>query len=581
MEEYSEIIQILLKGRGLEIDEDIQNFLNPSYDEHLHDPFLMVGMSEAVGRIFTAMINNEKVAIYSDFDADGIPAGVLLHDFFKKIGFNNFVNYIPHRHTEGYGFHKDAVEKLAKDGVSLIITVDVGITAIETVAYAKELGVDVIITDHHEPKNDSKHSDKQKLPDALAILNPKQAHCEYPFDGLCGAGVAYKLVQALIIKGRQHQGLALVFDELPEGWEKWLLDLVAISTVADMVPLVGENRTLVHWGLQVLRKSPRVGIKALCNKLRINQSLLSEGDIGFSIGPRINAASRMEHPEDAFNLLSTKDIKEAETLASKLESLNNKRKGSVAAMVRQAKVKIAQMQEGLSGSEELPNVIVTGDPEWSPALVGLAAGSIADSLGKVVCIWGREGTGVLKGSCRAGGKQKSDISVVEMFEAAGDALLYYGGHRAAGGFAVSDKGVHKLSDELNKAYNKAKKECKEDKNEDKDIDDIELSLAQINRSTFREFEMLAPYGIGNPKPIVTINNVTVTNIRHFGKEQNHIEIYIKNSEGVSRKTSKFFATAESFSKQIEENDIVDMLVNLEESSFAGRRSLELRIVDIV
>ncbi|MCD5384428.1 MAG: single-stranded-DNA-specific exonuclease RecJ [Candidatus Pacebacteria bacterium] len=562
MERYSEIVQILLHKIGITTLDEAEAFINPSYDEHLHDPFLMAGMSKAVDRILRAISDGEKIAVYSDFDADGIPAGVILHDFFKKIGFDNFVNYIPHRHTEGYGFHQDAVEKLAKDDVGLIITVDVGITAVDAVKHASELGIDVIITDHHEPK--------EGLPDAIAILNPKQVHCQYPFDGLCGAGVAYKLIQALIIKGKQQQSKALMFKESPEGWEKWLLDLVAIATVADMVPLVGENRVLVHWGLIVLHKSKRVGIQALCNKLRIKQQLLDENDIGFSIAPRINAASRMGCPEDAFNLLSTTDMLEAEMLASKLESLNNKRKGQVAAMVRKINIKIEQMKE----LGDLPRVIVVGDPSWSPALVGLAAGSLADKLDKVVCVWGREGTGVLKGSCRSG----DGTSVIEMFQAVGDALLYFGGHHAAGGFAVDDEYIHTLGEALSSAH--ASVSTNEHTIESVS-GDIKMLLKQVNYTTLNEFKALTPFGVGNPKPVLSFNSVEVTSVRHFGKEQNHIEIYIKDTSGYSRKASKFFATSTSFSKEVIEGVVVTLLANIEESSFAGRRTLELRIVDIV
>ncbi len=588
MEKYSEIIQVLLKKIGITTLKDAEAFISPSYDLHLHDPFLMKGMQEAATRTLQAVANNEKIAIYSDFDADGIPAGVILHNFFKRIKYDNFINYIPHRDKEGYGFHSEAVEQLHKDGVSLIITVDVGITAMETVERATELGVDVIITDHHEPK--------EQVPKAIAVLNPKQKDCNYPFDGLCGAGVAYKLVQAIILQARKsvetkqdvclcfaHQPGAtppqkhtscFVFNiaQLPKGWEKWLLDLVAIATVADMVPLVGENRVLVHWGLHVLHKSKRPGIQALCNKLRISQQLLDENDIGFSIGPRINAASRMGHPDDAFKLLSTESLEEAEDLASKLESLNNKRKGQVAAMVRKINSKVEAMQE----LGELPSVLVVGDPSWSPALVGLAAGSLADKLGKVVCVWGREGTGVLKGSCRSG----DGTSVVETFEAAGNALLYFGGHSAAGGFAVSDEQVHTLGKALSDARESLETSTKPN-NKEEVIADAELSLSKVNISTLKEFKLLAPFGIGNPKPVFAFKGVEVVSIRHFGKEQNHIEIFVKDPSGASRKASKFFATSESFSKAVKEGNTITLLANLEESSFAGRRTLELRIVDIV
>jgi single-stranded-DNA-specific exonuclease len=570
--DYTQLIDTILERRGVLTEQEKDAFLNPSYSAGTHDPFLLAGMKEAVARIIDALIKEEQIVIYSDFDADGIPAGVLLHDFFKKIGYENIVNYIPHRDTEGYGLHKEAIEKLVKGGAGLLITVDVGITSVESVAFGKELGIDIIITDHHEPL--------QELPQAFAVINPKQSHCKYPFDGLCGSGVAYKVVQGVIaqagkMKDEKNEYIQNI-QALPDGWEKWLLDLVAIATVADMVPLVDENRALVSWGMHVLHKSPRVGLRALCKKLRINQAMLNEGDIGFSIGPRINASSRMGCPEDAFNLLATTSLEEAEALASRLESLNNKRKGAVAAISRQVKGKVLQIQEDLGEGSELSQVVVTGDPAWSPALVGLAAGSISDSLGRMVCIWGREGTGTLKGSCRSGGNG----SVVGMFEAAGDELLYYGGHHAAGGFAVADEKVHTLEEVLNTALSATAGTDKPQ--EDPMLEaDLEALLPDVNHQLHKGLIQLAPFGMGNPKPIIAIKQVAIASVRHFGKEQNHIEVYIKDTQGNTRKMSKFFATATSFTSEVREGEVVDVFANLEESAFAGRRTLELRIIDIV
>lgn len=553
MDSYSDIVQTLLRKRGITTHEEADAFLNPSYDLHVHDPFLMKDMNIAVARILSAMRTGEKIAIYSDFDADGIPAGVLVHDFFKKVGYENFVNYIPHRDSEGYGFHRAAVDKLVQDDVSLIITVDVGITDVDTVSYACERGIDVVITDHHEPL--------EKVPDAFAILNPKQEDCDYPFDGLCGTGVAFKLVQALLIKG--------TFADVPEGWEKWLLDLVAIATVADMMPLVDENRALVYWGLRVLRKSPRPGIQALCRKLRLVQSKLTEDDIGFSIGPRINAASRMGKPEDAFDLLCTSDVVEAESLAVKLESLNNKRKGAVANIVKQAKKKF----EKLAQHDELPPVLVTGDPDWNPALVGLAASSLADHFSRTVCIWGRDGVGTLKGSCRTDGT----VSAVELFTASGGALSHFGGHRAAGGFSVKDAHIHTLSEAFNRAY----AEVAQGISEQMPVPDAVLTLNLVGERFFRDIAQLAPFGIGNPKPVFAFGVNQIENVRIFGKEQNHIEIMVRDGGGTARKASKFFATQESFTRVVTEGESVQLFARIEESSFGGRRSIELRIVDIV
>jgi single-stranded-DNA-specific exonuclease len=268
--ELSELVRTLLAKRGLTDTIAIDAFLNPDYDSQTHSPSLLEGMDMAAARVFAAIRGSERIAIYADFDCDGIPGAALLSDFFAKIGYGNVEIYIPHRDREGYGFHKEAVKMLAERGVALIITVDVGTTARDAVLYAKNLGVDVVVTDHHEVSSD--------LPDAVAVLNPKLGN--YPFRDLCGAAVAFQLVQALLAEGRAHS--TPHFHDIPLGWEKWLLDLVGIATIADMVPLVGENRALAHFGLAVLRKSPRPGIQALCNRLRLRQHELTEDDIGFS-----------------------------------------------------------------------------------------------------------------------------------------------------------------------------------------------------------------------------------------------------------------------------------------------------------
>ncbi len=558
MDKFSDLIKALLAERGVKKAEDAETFLNPSYDLHTHDPFLMLGMEESVERVLKAIEEDEKIAIYSDFDADGIPGGVLLHDFFKKIGYKNFTNYIPHRNTEGYGFHAEAVDGLAAGGVTLIVTVDVGITDAATVEHARELGVDCIITDHHEPNH--------VLPKAVAVLNPKQEECEYPFRELCGTGVAYKLVQALLI--RAHKTNIAWTTDIPEGWEKWLLDLVAIATVADMVPLVGENRVLAKWGLTVLRKSRRPGIRALCKRLGMKQHLITEDDIGFMIAPRINAASRMDDPEDAFNLLATESEEKAIEHVRHLEKLNNSRKGIVAGIVRELKKKFAALPKS-----ELGDVLVTGKPEWSPALLGLAAGSIADEFNRPVCLWGREGTGVLKGSCRSNGT----VNIVEMLEAAGDKLLGFGGHEAAGGFSVSHEEVHTLPKTLEEAYKKSKN-GKEANGKGKSSAILPLSSAC--HRVHREVSLLAPFGIGNKKPIFEFKNVTIDSTKEFGKEKNHIEVMVSSDETAKVRAFTFFAGKNSFTTKIEEGKTVNLLATIGESSWNGRR-IELRIIDIV
>lgn len=554
LKDFPEFVQDLLAVRNIKTKKDADTFFTPDYNDHVGDPFLMKDMDVAVERILTAIDKKEHIAIYSDFDADGIPGGALLHDVFKKIGYERFTNYIPHRDTEGYGFHTEAVDTLKKKEVSLIITVDVGITNGETVTHANNVGVDVIVTDHHIPG--------KKLPEAVAVVNPQRSDETYPFKFFCGTGVAFKLTQALFIKAREENKEWMA--DIPEGWEKWLLDLVAIATVADMVSLTDENRALVHYGLRVLRKSRRPGIYALCRKLGLNQSYITEDDIGFSIAPRINAASRMGSPELGFRLLTTTDEGEAADIARELESLNNKRKGSVASITKELKKRFEENSDG--------NVLVAGNPNWNPALLGLAANSLVDTYGKTACLWGREGTGSIKGSCRGDGY----VNIVEMFNHAEDALSQFGGHAHAGGFSVKSESVHTLSKTFNDAYDAVSEESKVAVLEA----DAELPHMAL-QETHRTLAQFAPFGMENPKPIFVYKSAMVRSLRQFGKEASHIELQVAEDE--FEKTVRaiaFFKNPQSFTVLPEEGKIVDVLCTLELSRFAGRTNFELRIVDI-
>lgn len=553
-----DLVSKLLTKRGITDASAVEAFLNPDYIAHTHDPFLLQGMDIAVGRLLSAVEKNERIAVYADFDCDGIPGAALLSDFFNKIGYANFEVYLPHRDREGYGFHTEAIATLAGRGVKLIITVDVGTTAIEAVAFAKERGVDVIVTDHHEIPGPPAGG----LPDAVAVLNPKIA--PYPFPHLCGAAVAFKLAQAIIQEG--HKRGLKQFATIPLGWEKWLLDMVAVATVADMVPLVGENRALTHWGLQVLRKSPRPGIRALCGKLRLRQEELSESDVGFSIAPRINAASRMDEPDLALRLLVTRDAAEAEALAAQLEKLNTKRKGVVASLVKQAR---AHVKERYKDGDR---VVVLGNPEWKPALLGLAANSIMSDRGGVVCLWGRDANGKLKGSCRSDG----DVPLLDLFQNAGDVFEEYGGHAASGGFTVSHEHVHRLPEALARAVETLPPRS--------DIvvpeHDISVTLSDISGVLFKEVSRLAPFGVGNPKPLFLLSNTTIVGVKRFGKENNHVEVMLECREsGISARAFEFFKSPGDFSVSPEPGLFANLLATIERDSYRG--GLALRIVDIV
>jgi single-stranded-DNA-specific exonuclease len=538
----------LLYHRGHTTKIQQEKFLNPDYEKDQHNPFLLKDMNMAVERILKAITENERVVIYSDYDTDGIPGAVVFHDFFKKIGFNNFINYIPHRHDEGFGLHKDAIKEFAKDNTKLIITIDCGITDVESVKVANKLTIDVIITDHHMTG--------EIVPPAFAIINPKQKECAYPEKMLCGSGVAFKLIQALIQKGNFS---------LPLGWEKWLLDMVGIATLSDMVPLVGENRVFATYGLKVLRKSPRLGLVMLLKKAKTDQRYLTEDDIGFTIGPRINAASRMGVPKDAFKLLAATDLDEAVLMVDHLDKINNERKGIVAAMVKEARAHIKERYE------VLPDVFVLGNPEWKPSLLGLVANTLAQEFVKPVYLWGRDGDGVIKGSCRSDGV--TDL-VLLMKKTPNTTFLQFGGHAFSGGFSVNGKNIHTLAGVLNTAY----VDLKNEKKIQEYSVDAELTLDRIGRETFKAIDLLSPFGMANEKPLFMFRNVTPTTIKLFGKEKNHLELTfthkLRNISAIS-----FFTTAEDWG--IKKDVPLTLIAHIEKSMFRAREEIRLRIVDIL
>lgn len=548
LKEWPDLIQKLLFFRGVKSKERADIFLNPNYDTHTHDPFLMKDMGKAVDRILQAVEGNERILIYSDYDADGIPAAVVLVDFFKAIKYDNIEVYIPHRHTEGYGLHLEALDTFPEKGIKLIITLDSGIVDLEEVEHAGKLGMDVIVTDHHEPG--------EVLPKAFAILNAKQKDCEYPYKMLCGAGVGFKLVQAILAKNR--------FD-VPVGKEKWWLDMVGVATLSDMVPLDGENRIFAHYGLKVLRKSPRMGLVKLLSKIKVQQATITEDDVGFMLTPRINAASRMGIPMDAFTLLSSRDEVEAGVLAAHLEEINAERKGLVASLVKEVKKLLAE--------KEIRSVIVIGNPEWRPALLGLVATNIVEEYNRPVFMWGREGGTEIKGSCRSDGS----VDVVKLMNEAAGTFSQLGGHKMAGGFAISADNIHHLEERLVEAYEKIKETTSV---EEEFIDSI-LPLDDVHEKTYALVEKLGPFGVGNSKPLFILKNVKVTGLKMFGKRPEHLELCFTNSRNKTIKAIAFFCDPTSFVATPSIGKSIDLLATIEKSTFGGRTEIRLRIVDIL
>ena len=551
MPNHTELLDLLLLNRGITI-KDQDRFLNPSFEEHIYDPFLMKDMERASVRIFEAIEAKEKILIYSDYDCDGIPASVMMHDFFQKINYSNFSIYIPDRHDEGYGLHLDAIDKFIDSEVKLLITFDLGITAVLEVAKAQTAGIDVIITDHHIPQ--------EEIPRAYAILNPKQADDNYPDKMLCGAGIAFKLIQALVKKYGEYW-------KISNGWEKWLLDMAGVATLSDQVPLLNENRVLAFYGLKVLRKGHRPGLVELFKKASVDITKLNEEDVTFTLAPRINAASRMADPMKAFEMLATKDLTEARTLADHLAKINDERKILVAHIMKDVKSTLHKRED--------KSLIVIGNPGWRIGILGIIAAKITEEYKKPAFVWGGDGNGDIRGSCRGWG----GINLVQIMNSLPpNSLLGFGGHKNAGGFSVSHEEIHFLEERLLKNFD-TNIDMEEN---DKDYNiDANVLIDDVTNENFNVIKKLAPFGMGNPKPTFLFKGAKIFILKEFGKEKNHLELSFKNSHGSVIKAISFFKTRDSYNIPLEIGSSINMVATFEKNSFAGREELRLRIVDIL
>lgn len=557
LKEYDEYTAALLARRGISTPEDAQAFLSPSYDAHIGDPLKILNMEKAAKRVAQAIDSGEKITVWSDYDCDGIPGGVLLHDFLKKVK-ANFNNYIPHRHLEGYGLNIPGIEKLAKEGTSLIITVDSGITDVEQVQRANELGMEVIITDHHLPQ--------EVLPPAYAVVDPKQEGETNPYKDFCGAGLAWKLSCAILAVGFKGR------EDITPGWEKWLLDMAALSTIADMVPLTGENRVIAKYGLLVMRKSPRIGLQKLCAVARVTQRLITEDDVGFMIAPRVNAASRMGNPRDAFDLFTADDEVKAEALAKELEKINRSRRASGAAVTRAAHERLEVRKE----QGELPPVIAMGDPDWKPGLLGLVANSLAEEYGRPVFLWGREGSMTAKGSCRAGG----GVSVVALMQAATEVFTDFGGHKASGGFTVKDDQIFTFEEKLCEALATL---SQEDKIATTRYADWEITSTDILSQELSRTEKFAPFGMENPKPTFLLRGMKLEKVAWFGKGEEHLRLSLVRDDGFETKPLEaiaFYARRDlgPALPGLSTATHVTVLANLERDTFTRGQPVRLRII---
>ncbi len=564
LEQYPELVRHLLFYRGVKTKEGAEKFLNPDYEKDLYDSFAILNMDKAVERILQAVKNNEKIVIFGDYDADGVCSCAIFHDFFKKIGFDNFHIHIPDRHLDGYGLTSGAVKEFAEQKAGLIITVDCGITDYNEVEEINKAGIDIIIIDHHLAP--------EKLPNAFAIIDSKQEKDSYPFKYLCGAGVVFKTIQALIAKGNESASWRIV-----PGWEKWLLDLAAIATIADMVPLVDENRALAHYGLKVLEKTNRIGFLNLFHRLDISQKNITEDDIAFMIAPRINIASRMDHANTSFELLTTQSSSEANWIAGRLEVLNNDRRFIVDEIINEIDKRISQ-------EKKLPDLIIEGDLSWNTGVLGLTANRLVDNYGRPVFLWskgglpaGRQGQKQIKGSCRSDGS----INIVELMKELPEGILIEsGGHAMAGGFSLEEDKIEKFKKELLKVYKKTAKQ----KTENSILYiDKEIKLDDINWEGYGLIEQFKPFGIDNARPVFLLSDLEIINVRKFGNGGLHLQLDFENSPPVGgrEKISAigfFIAQQEKFN--FSSGQRVDLAASMEKSTYRSTLELRLRIIDV-
>ncbi len=558
VKEYGRFTAQLLLNRGVETREDAERFLNPQWGD-IHNPFLMRDMEKVVERIRKAVDLDEKILIYSDYDADGVPGAVILSEFFKKLGHTNYEIYIPHRHNEGYGMHPEIIERFLGEGVTLVVSIDVGIRAFEAVKLCRKHDVDCIITDHHLPEREG---ERDILPDAFAVLDPKRDDEEYPFRELCGTGVIFKFIQAFLQRYREEFSIN-------DGWEKWLLDMVGIATLSDMVPLRDENRAFAQFGLRVMRevltkRGKREGLRLLALDAGIHPHFFTEEDITFGITPRINAASRMSHAKEALRVFQDYPNDELQIYVEWLNSLNSDRKEQVRTFEKEAL--------GMLDGESIDGILFLGKEYWSPGILGLIASKLVNTFALPTFIWGGEENRI-KGSVRS-----STIPLTYFLEEGSfPSSCEFGGHREAGGFSCKKEALPAFEREIKRLAREWN-----DSHQDEELTiplDMELVVDEIQQELYEALRKLAPFGVGNEKPLFLIKGVRIDYAGEFGKEKNHFELAFRNSLGKRIRGIAFFHTRESFS-EIYKGGEYDLVAQLEYSVFRGRHELRLRIVDL-
>jgi single-stranded-DNA-specific exonuclease len=542
------LVAKILRRRGITQDGDIEKFILPDYERDVHDPFLFASMEKAVERIAMAMANKESVAIFGDYDADGVTSSTILKETFDLLGLSSMV-YIPDKRTEGYGMNMEAIKMLKEKGASLVVTVDCGITNIEEVKRGKELGMDFIITDHH-------HIPSQ-LPEALAIINPHLENSGYPFVDLAGVGVAFKFSQAIFKRLMEEK-----YEQT-----KWMLDLVAIGTIADCVPLVGENRLFAKYGLMVLAKTRREGLRELFSvgRIDINENSIPDAKkVSFYVAPRINAAGRINHANLAYDLIAATDTAEARILALDLEKNNTQRQKITETLAGEVRL----LADSMFKNKKF--IFAVGE-NFSIGIVGLVAGKIAQQYNKPTAIF-QKGKSESKGSFRS----IPQINIIETIEQCQDLLIKFGGHSQAAGVSVSND---KMEDFLQKMDSLIEKQLEGVELQEEILIDAKLSSVEIDFSLTQSLKRMEPFGEGNREPVFLLENMRIVEKKLVGSTSKHIKLSLVPMDGSPKIFDSIsFNGAEKFS-HFEIGDNIELVCMLRDDEWNGNKKIQLTLLD--
>ncbi len=548
--ELDPLVVQLLFNRGRNTEADVAAFLDPDFTRDTHDPYAFRAMERVIARLERALDTGEKIKIFGDYDVDGVCSTALLWHTFRALGTTVDV-YIPDRYTEGYGLNRAAVDAFAKDGVTLLITCDCGTSNVDEIAAAQAQGMDVLVFDHHQRA--------PRVPAAHAMLNPCFAEETYPCKKLCSTGVVFKVATALLRK--RAYGKATRRAPLPDGWEKWLLDLVALATVADLMPLLDENRVFVRYGLTVLRKTRRVGLRALCSVMGTPPEKITAATIGFQIAPRLNAAGRIKHANTAFTLLTTDDPAAALRLAQELDATNAERQQMTTRLFAEAQAQVPQ---------ELPIVLAATGEGWPSGVVGLVAGRLKEAYHRPAIAIGKSGD-KLVGS----GRSVAGFDITSALVEAKEYLRHFGGHPMACGFTLrSAEDLDAFIACLRTAASRALA--------DRDLTpaitlDADLTLAQADWPLAEMVERFEPFGMQAPRPTFAVRNMVLREKTVIGKDQTHVRVLL--ADGTTVRKGIAFGMANDFA-DLHPGDRIDCAAHLGMNEWNGNRELQLQLIDV-